>query len=93
MAPCAPNLAAKLVDHIAGQLNEQTALVLTRPILAQDDFAPATVDLADCPVAVGFMPFLLETQFVDVKPYGAMNIGYEEHGLRVPVMSDSLANG
>jgi hypothetical protein len=93
MAPCAPNLAAKLVDPIAGQLNEQTALVLTRPILAQDDFAPATVDLADCPVAVGFMPFLLETQFVDVKPYGAMNIGYEEHGPRVPVMSDSLANG
>ncbi len=39
------------------------------------------------------MPILLETQFVDVKPQGAMNIGYEVYGLRVPVMSDSLANG
>ena len=67
-----------------------TTLILARPILAQNDFASSTVDLADCPVAC--IPFLLETQFVDVKPEGAFNVGHEEHGSCVPVMSDSLGN-
>ena len=64
------NLAAKFVDPIPGQLNEQTTLILAHPILAQNDFASSSVDLADCPLAC--LPFLLETQFVDVKPEGAL---------------------
>jgi hypothetical protein len=39
------------------------------------------------------MPFLLETQLVDVKPEGDLDVGHEEHGSRVPVMSVPLADG
>jgi hypothetical protein len=47
------NLAAKLIHPIPVQLHEQTAFILARRILTQDDFAPPSVDLADCPLAVG----------------------------------------
>ncbi len=70
------NLTAKLIDPIPVQLHEQTDLVLARRIFTQNDFAPSTVDLADCPLAVGCMPFFLETQLVDVKPEGALNVGH-----------------
>ena len=64
-------------------------ILLARRILTQDDFAPSTVDLAD----VVYMPLLFEAQLVDVKAEGALNVGDEEHGPRVPMMSNSLADG
>ena len=65
------DLTAKLIEPVPGQLHEQTAFVPPRGILTQDDFALPTVDLADFPLAVGFMPSFFEPQLVDVKTEGA----------------------
>jgi hypothetical protein len=65
---------AKLIETIRGQRHEQTAFVPACGILTEDDFALPTVDLADDPLAVGFMPAFFETQLVDVRAEGALNV-------------------
>ena len=47
------DLSAQLIDPVPVQFHEQTASILASRILAQDDLAPPTVDLADCPLPVG----------------------------------------
>src|SRR4029450_8121034 len=85
------NLTTKLIDPIPVQFHEETALVLARGILTQDDFASPSVDLADRPLAVACMPPLLKTELVDVKADGALKVGHEKHGPGVPLMGNPLA--
>jgi hypothetical protein len=87
------DLTAKLIDPVPVQLDEQTAFVLASRIFTEDNFATSTIDLTDRPRAVAGVPFLSETQLVDVEAEGALNVGDEEHRSRVPVFGDSFAHG
>src|SRR5258708_29523909 len=51
------------------------------------------MDLADPARAVALMPTLLEAEHVDVEAQCTVHVSNEEHGTRVPAMSDLLADG
>jgi hypothetical protein len=51
------------------------------------------MDLADPARAVALMPTLLEAEHVDVEAKCTVHVSNEEHGTRVPAVSDLLADG
>src|ERR1700676_708044 len=84
---------AKRGESIDVQCHEQARLVCSRGILAKDDLASRAMDLADPARAVALMPTLLEAEHVDVEPKCAVHVSNEEHGTRVPPVSDLLSDG
>src|SRR4029077_7020100 len=87
------DFTAKRGESIDGQLHKQARLVSSRGILAKDDLASRALDLADPARAVALMPSLLETELVDVEAKCTVHVRNEEHGTRVPPVSDLLADG
>jgi hypothetical protein len=87
------DFTAKRGESIDGQFDEQARLVSSRGILAKDDLTFRAVDLADLARAVALMPTLLEAEHVDVEPKCTVHVSNEEHGTRVPAVSDLLADG
>src|SRR6266436_2102213 len=87
------DFTAKCGESIDVQCHEQARLVCSRGILAKDDLASRAMDLADPARAVALMPILLEAEHVDVKPKCTVHVSNEEHGTRVPAVSDLLADG
>jgi hypothetical protein len=51
------------------------------------------MDLADPARAAALMPTLLEAELVDVEPECALHVSNEEHGTRVPPVTDFLSDG
>src|SRR5260370_11730183 len=84
---------AKRGESIDVQCHEQARLVSTRGILAKDDLASRAMDLADPARAVALMPTLLEAEHVDVEAKRTVHVSNEEHGTRVPAVSDLLSDG
>jgi len=86
-------LAAKLRYPILGQRYEQTPSVFAIGILAEDDLALCSIDLADFAIAIVFVPGFLEAEQVRIEAKRALYIGDEEHGARVPPVRDLLFSG
>src|SRR5258708_22489999 len=87
------DFTAKRRESIDVQCHEQARLVRSRGILAKNDLASRAMDLADPARAVALMPTLLEAEHVDVEAKCSVHVSNEEHGTRVPPMSDLLADG
>src|ERR1700674_2273515 len=87
------DFTAKRGESIDGQFHEQARLVSSRGILAKDDLAFRAIDLANPARAVSLMPPLLEAEHVDVEPKCTVQVSNEEHGTRVPPVSDLLSDG
>ena len=64
-----------------------------RPILAENNLALATIDLANLPFTIAAVPRLLEAEHVDVKPRCAIHVGNEEHGARIPAVNGLASPG
>ena len=84
---------AKRGEPIGCQFNEQARLVSSRGMLAKYDLASRAIDLADLARAVALVPALLEAEHVDVEPKCSVHVSNEEHGTRVPPVSDLLSDG
>src|SRR5258706_1236559 len=87
------DFTAKRGESIDVQCHEQARLVCSRGILAKDDLASRAMDLADPARAVALMPTLLEAKHADVEAKCTVHVSNEEHGTRVPAVSDLLADG
>src|SRR6266403_4486676 len=87
------DFTAKCGESIDVQCPEQARLVCSRAILAKNDLASRAMDLADPTRAVALMPILLEAELVDVEAKCAVHVRNEEHGTRVPAVSDLLCDG
>src|SRR5207245_7178072 len=87
------DFTAKRGESIDGQFHEQARLVSSRGILAKDDLAFRAIHLADLARAVALMPTLLEAEHVDVEAKCTVHVSNEEHGTRVPAVSDLLFDG
>src|SRR5260370_2585212 len=87
------DFTAKRGESIDGQFHEQARLVSSRGILAKDDLAFRAIDLADLARAVALVPTLLEAEHVEVEPKCTVHVSNEEHGTRVPPVSDLLCDG
>src|SRR5437899_2302449 len=87
------DFTAKRGESIDGQFHEQARLVSSRGILAKDDLAFRAIHLADLARAVALMPTLLEAEHVDVEAKCTVHVSNEEHGTRVPPVSNLLSDG
>src|SRR6266481_2586303 len=87
------DFTAKRGESIDVQCHEQARLVCSRGILAKDELASGAMDLADPARAVALMPTLLEAEHVNVEAKCTVHVSNEEHGARVPPVSDLLADG
>src|SRR6266704_808283 len=87
------DFTAKRGESIDVQCHEQARLVCSSGILAKDDLASRAMDLANPARAVALMPTLLEAEHVDVEAKRTVHVSNEEHGTRVPPVSDLLADG
>src|SRR5882762_2608703 len=87
------DFTAKRGESIDVQCHEQARLVSSRGVLAKDELTSRAMDLADPARAVALMPILLEAEHVDVEAKCTVHVSNEEHGTRVPPVSDLLADG
>ena len=60
-------LALERCQAIRRQLDEQTRPVATRSVLAENDLAVTTADLADRASAIARMPIFLKPELVDIE--------------------------
>jgi hypothetical protein len=75
--------------HLMFRRSSCLSFAIIRLVKRKEKFVAVGINDSDCVVAP---PRFLEPQFVDVKSEGAFNVGHEEHGPGVPVMSDTLGS-
>src|SRR5690348_9593696 len=87
------NLPAKLRHPVACEFDKQARLIFPIRILAQDDLAAGTIDLADSTRAIGFMPRLRKAERVHVEAKRPVDVGHEDYRAHVPSVGSPLFEG